>query len=69
MSVKRRNMLRFTAKSTIFGLKTFTSWLIEASGTVPIQIRRESPEGVANNDSAMAIMTQVCGLVSHSEIF
>jgi hypothetical protein len=69
MSVKRRNMLHLTAKSTQFGKKTLTSWLVEAAGTVPIQRRKDFDEGVANNDSSLAKLTQVCGLVDHSEIF
>lgn len=69
MSVKRRNMLHLTAKSTQFGKKSLTSWLIEAAGTVPIQRRKDFAEGVANNDASMAILRQVWGLVGHSEIF
>ncbi|KZT21420.1 hypothetical protein NEOLEDRAFT_1073436 [Neolentinus lepideus HHB14362 ss-1] len=38
---RRRNMLRLTAKSTQFGKKTFTSWLIESAGTVPIKRRKD----------------------------
>jgi glycerol-3-phosphate O-acyltransferase/dihydroxyacetone phosphate acyltransferase len=70
MSVKRRNMLHLTAKSTQFGKKTLTSWLIESAGTVPIQRRKDFAEGVANNDASMAMLTQVWVLlVSDSEIF
>ena len=52
-------MLHLTAKSTQFGKKTLTSWLIEAAGTVPIQRRKDFDEGIANNDAAMTKMTQV----------
>jgi glycerol-3-phosphate O-acyltransferase/dihydroxyacetone phosphate acyltransferase len=52
-------MLRFTVKSTLFGKKTFTSWLIEAAGSVPIQRRQDSAEGGTNNDATMATLTQV----------
>ncbi|KAF5351687.1 hypothetical protein D9756_007529 [Leucocoprinus leucothites] len=38
---KCRNMLRLTAKATQFGHKTFTSWLIESAGTVPIKRRKD----------------------------
>jgi hypothetical protein len=38
-------MLRLTAKSTQFGRGTFTSWLIENAGTVPIKRRRDFAEG------------------------
>jgi glycerol-3-phosphate O-acyltransferase/dihydroxyacetone phosphate acyltransferase len=62
-------MLHLTAKSTQFGKKTLTSWLIESAGTVPIQRRKDFAEGVANNDASMAILTKVWGLVIHSEIF
>ncbi|KAH9957909.1 hypothetical protein BC827DRAFT_1261442 [Russula dissimulans] len=55
---KRRNMLHLTAKSTQFGKKTLTSWLIEAAGTLPIQRRKDFAEGVANNDAAMRKLTQ-----------
>ena len=33
----KRQLLRLTAKSSQFGCKTFTSWLIESAGTLPIQ--------------------------------
>ena len=52
-------MLHLTAKSTQFGKKTFTSWLIEAAGTVPIQRRKDFVEGMVNNDLAMEKMSQV----------
>jgi len=62
-------MLHLTAKSTQFGKKTLTSWLVEAAGTVPIQRHKDFAEGVANNDASMAKLTQVWGLISHSELF
>jgi glycerol-3-phosphate O-acyltransferase/dihydroxyacetone phosphate acyltransferase len=52
-------MLHLTAKSTQFGKRTLTSWLIEAAGTVPVQRRKDFAEGVANNNAAMAKLTQV----------
>ena len=52
-------MLHLTAKSTQFSKKTFTSWLIEAAGTVPIQRRKDFVEGMVNNDLAMEKMSQV----------
>jgi glycerol-3-phosphate O-acyltransferase/dihydroxyacetone phosphate acyltransferase len=61
-------MLHLTAKSTQFGKKTLTSWLIEAAGTVPIQRRKDFDEGVANNDAPLAKLTQVWRPVSHSEM-
>jgi glycerol-3-phosphate O-acyltransferase/dihydroxyacetone phosphate acyltransferase len=51
-------MLHLTAKSTQFGKKTFTSWLIEAAGTVPIQRRKDFVEGMVSNDAAMEKMSQ-----------
>ncbi|CCM05324.1 uncharacterized protein FIBRA_07538 [Fibroporia radiculosa] len=50
---KRRNLLQLTAKSTHFGRKTFTSWLIESAGTVPIQRRMDFPDGRADNTNVM----------------
>ncbi|KAH9839370.1 uncharacterized protein C8Q71DRAFT_894938 [Rhodofomes roseus] len=50
---KRRNLLRLTAKSTQFGKKTFTSWLIESAGTVPIKRRQDFPSGDADNTNVM----------------
>ncbi|KAH8828258.1 hypothetical protein DL96DRAFT_1463865 [Flagelloscypha sp. PMI_526] len=41
----RRNWLRLTAKATQFGRRTFTSWLIESAGTVPIFRRKDYSEG------------------------
>jgi glycerol-3-phosphate O-acyltransferase/dihydroxyacetone phosphate acyltransferase len=69
MSVKRRNMLHFTAKSTVFGKKTFAGWISRAVGAVPIQRRRDLPEGVVNNEASMARLAEVRSLVGHSEIF
>jgi len=37
-----------TAKDTQFGQKTFTSWLIEAIGTVPIKRRKEHGDTMDN---------------------
>ncbi|THU95394.1 hypothetical protein K435DRAFT_666471 [Dendrothele bispora CBS 962.96] len=49
----RRNMLRLTAKSTQFGKKTFTSWLIENAGTVPIHRRKDFGDGPVDNSENM----------------
>jgi glycerol-3-phosphate O-acyltransferase/dihydroxyacetone phosphate acyltransferase len=62
-------MLHLTAKSTQFGKKTLTSWLIEAAGTVPIERRKDFADGIANNDAAITKLTQVRILVSRSEVF
>ncbi|KAF9070113.1 hypothetical protein BDP27DRAFT_1392088 [Rhodocollybia butyracea] len=53
----RRNMLRLTAKSTQFGRKTFTSWLIESAGTVPIH-RRKDFDGPVDNTEAMVSLVE-----------
>ncbi|KAH9931180.1 uncharacterized protein BXZ73DRAFT_47432 [Epithele typhae] len=50
---RRRNLLRLTAKSTQFGKKTFTSWLIESAGTVPLKRRKDFPDGQADNSEVM----------------
>ncbi|TFK44424.1 hypothetical protein BDQ12DRAFT_672975 [Crucibulum laeve] len=51
---KRRNQLRLTAKATQFGHKTFTSWLIESAGTVPIKRRKDyADDSEADNSGAM----------------
>ncbi|KAJ3561828.1 hypothetical protein NP233_g9957 [Leucocoprinus birnbaumii] len=55
---RRRNMLRLTAKSTQFGHKTFTSWLIESAGTVPIKRRKdyERKEDADNTEAMSKLM-------------
>ncbi|KAG7098823.1 hypothetical protein E1B28_000727 [Marasmius oreades] len=50
---KKRKMLRLTAKSTQFGKKTFTSWLIENAGTVPIQRKRDFEGQEVDNTEVM----------------
>lgn len=52
-------MLRLTAKSTQFGRKSFTSWLIESAGTVPIKRRRDFPGGDADNSQVMGNLMEV----------
>ncbi|CAA7261660.1 unnamed protein product [Cyclocybe aegerita] len=49
----KRNMLRLTAKATQFGHRTFTSWLIESAGTVPIKRRKDHRDGNADNSEVM----------------
>lgn len=51
-------MLRLTAKSTQFGRKTFTSWLIESAGTVPIKRRKDFPEGDTDNSEVMETLME-----------
>ena len=54
-----RNMLRLTAKSTQFGRKTFTSWLIESAGTVPIKRRKDFSDEDVDNSEAMEMLMEV----------
>ena len=55
-----RNMLRLTAKSTQFGHRTFTSWLIESAGTVPIKRRKDfTDESAADNTQVMEKLLEV----------
>ncbi|KAH0827848.1 hypothetical protein J3R83DRAFT_3474 [Lanmaoa asiatica] len=53
-----RNMLRLTAKSTQFGRRTFTSWLIESAGTVPIKRRKDFSEGDVDNSGVMETLAE-----------
>ncbi|KAI6040320.1 hypothetical protein EDC04DRAFT_1534771 [Pisolithus marmoratus] len=54
---RARNMLRLTAKSTQFGRRTFTSWLIESAGTVPIKRRKDfNDEDVDNSETMEELM-------------
>ncbi|KAH8107257.1 hypothetical protein BXZ70DRAFT_917002 [Cristinia sonorae] len=50
---KRRNLLRLTAKATQFGKRTFTSWLIESAGTVPLKRRKDYSDGEADNSEVL----------------
>lgn len=56
---QRRNLLRLTAKSTQFGKKTLTSWLIESAGTVPLQRRKDYIDGQVDNTEAMSKLMEV----------
>ncbi|KAF8160841.1 hypothetical protein B0H34DRAFT_653689 [Crassisporium funariophilum] len=63
MPVAKRNMLRLTAKATQFGHKTFTSWLIESAGTVPIKRRKDyANESSADNSDVMEKLIQALEL-------
>lgn len=53
-------MLRLTAKASQFGRKTFTSWLIESAGTIPIHRKKESADGSVDNTEAMRTLMKVC---------
>ncbi|EJD03308.1 uncharacterized protein FOMMEDRAFT_85043 [Fomitiporia mediterranea MF3/22] len=56
---EKRNFIRLTAKATQFGRKTFTSWLIEAAGTVPIKRRKDSPDVAVDNSEVMDNLKKV----------
>ncbi|KAJ7200713.1 hypothetical protein C8J57DRAFT_1442101 [Mycena rebaudengoi] len=60
---KERNMLRLTAKATQFGHRTFTSWLIESAGTVPIKRRKDYvDEATADNTDVMGKLMEALEL-------
>jgi hypothetical protein len=52
-------MLRLTAKSTQFGRKTFTSWLIESAGTLPIKRQNDYVEGSIDNVDNSCVMEKL----------
>ncbi|CCA72258.1 probable glycerol-3-phosphate O-acyltransferase (formerly described as CTR1 suppressor protein) [Serendipita indica DSM 11827] len=56
---KRRNLLRMTAKDTQFGRKTFTSWLIESVGTVPIKRRKEHGDDADNTVAIQGLVNSL----------
>ncbi|TBU48620.1 hypothetical protein BD309DRAFT_949155 [Dichomitus squalens] len=59
---RKRNLLRLTAKSTQFGRKTFTSWLIESAGTVPIKRRKDFGDQQVDNSNAMQFLVEAVEL-------
>ncbi|KAF7985042.1 hypothetical protein HWV62_8877 [Athelia sp. TMB] len=54
-----RNMLRLTAKSTQFGHPTFTSWLIESAGTVPLKRRKDYEQGQIHDVDNTNVMSSL----------
>ena len=52
-------MLRLTAKSTQFGKRTFTSWLIGSAGTLPIKRRKDFGDQDVDNSMIMAHLIDV----------
>ncbi|VDB91995.1 unnamed protein product [Peniophora sp. CBMAI 1063] len=58
---KKRGMLRLTAKSTQFGRRTFTSWLIESAGTLPIKRRKDFGDQDVDNSMIMAHLIDSLG--------
>ncbi|KAH9895173.1 hypothetical protein C8Q73DRAFT_759590 [Cubamyces lactineus] len=59
---RKRNLLRLTAKATQFGRKTFTSWLIESAGTVPIKRRKDYGNDAVDNSDAMQYLMEALEL-------
>ncbi|KAI5117786.1 hypothetical protein M0805_000429 [Coniferiporia weirii] len=55
----RRNLIRLTAKATLYGKRTLTSWLVESSGTVPLKRRNDSPDTDVDNSESLEKLKQV----------
>lgn len=66
---QRRNFIRLTAKATQFGKVTFTSWLIEAAGAVPLKRRKDSPDIQVDNSDAMEALKEVIRYVSYVALY
>ena len=66
--LQKRNMLRLTAKATQFGHRTFTSWLIESAGTLPIKRRKDHPNGDADNTDVMESLMLVKLLICFEKV-
>lgn len=59
-SVQVQNFLRMTAKSTQFGKRTFSSWLIESSGALPLKRRMDYDDtSQIDNTEVMNTLYQV----------
>ncbi|KAH7106839.1 hypothetical protein BKA62DRAFT_685252 [Auriculariales sp. MPI-PUGE-AT-0066] len=55
----RRTMLRLTAKATQFGRGTFTSWLIESAGTLPLmRLKDYTDKATVNNSAVMDVLKE-----------
>lgn len=62
-------MLRLTAKSTLFGQKTITSFVMESAGAVPIMRRKDHADGtVIDNTGSMEVIKQVQIPSDHTEL-
>jgi len=57
-------MLRLTAKSTQFGHRTFTSWLIESAGTLPLMRLKDygNDKTQVDNKVVMAKLIEALGV-------
>lgn len=49
----KRRWVRMTAKSTLFGRKTFSSWLIESVGSVPLKRAKDYDNKKVDNSEVM----------------
>lgn len=47
-----------TAKSTLFGLRTFSSWLIESVGTLPVKRPWDTPGKKVDNSAVFETLMQ-----------
>ncbi|KLO19420.1 hypothetical protein SCHPADRAFT_935224 [Schizopora paradoxa] len=59
-STPNRNMVRLTAKSTLFGRRTITTFIMESAGAVPIMRKKDYAEGAKiDNVNSMEVIKQV----------
>lgn len=56
-------MLRLTAKDTLFGKPNFSSWLIEASGALPMKRQKDYGEAKVDNSHVMDILMKVASVL------
>ena len=52
-------MVRLTAKDTLFGKPNFSSWLIEASGALPMKRQKDHGSDKVDNSEVMEILMRV----------
>ncbi|GAA5927385.1 hypothetical protein JCM3775_002532 [Rhodotorula graminis] len=60
----RRSLLRLTAKDTQFGRGTFTSWLIESAGTLPIKRPKDHAGQPVDNGT---VFETLIGALEHGD--
>ncbi|KAK9893278.1 hypothetical protein P389DRAFT_21761 [Cystobasidium minutum MCA 4210] len=56
--LSKRKWIRMTAKSTLFGLRTFSSWLIESVGTLPVKRPWDMPGKKVDNTAVFETLMQ-----------
>lgn len=54
----KRKWVRMTAKSMLFGKKTFSSWLIESVGSVPVKRAKDYDGKKVDNSEALESLMQ-----------